>query len=114
MIPWFEPLMTGGEADAVKAVLESGYLNDGPVTREFEQKVAAICERRFGVAVCNGTSAIALSLMACDIPAGSDVIVPAFTFIATANAVRLGRMQCGSGGYRAWKLLPISCNRGRS
>ena len=45
MIPWFEPVMTGGEADAVKAVLESGYLNDGPVTRKFEQEVAAISGR---------------------------------------------------------------------
>ncbi len=87
MIDWFKPEMTGRELFAVQDVLESGYWNDGPVTRRFEEEIAAISGRLYGVAVCNGTSAISLSLMACDV--SGDVIVPALTFIATANAARL-------------------------
>lgn len=81
--------MTGREAEAVRNVLSSGYINDGPVTREFERQIAGRCGRQFGVAVPNGTSAIALALMALGARPGDDVIVPDFTYIATANAVRL-------------------------
>ncbi len=87
MIEWFKPAMTGDEAEAIEVVLQSGYLNDGPVTIRFENEIAALCGRKFAVACCNGTSAITLALMACSI--SGDVIVPAFTFIATANAARL-------------------------
>lgn len=88
-IEWFSPGMTGKEADAVKAVLDSGYINDGPITAEFEKRVASLCGRQYGVAVPSGTTAIALSLIACGIGPGDDVIVPCFTYIATANAARL-------------------------
>lgn len=88
MIPWFTPRMTGGESDAIKTVLDSGFVNDGPVTTEFEQAVASIVKRKFAVAMPNGTLSIAAALMACN-AAGSDVIVPDLTYIATANAVKL-------------------------
>ena len=44
MIPWFEPVMTGGEVDAVKAVLESGYLNDGSGYAEI--RAGSRCDKR--------------------------------------------------------------------
>jgi perosamine synthetase len=89
MIPQYTPRMTGREAEAVKAVLDSGYINDGPVTAQFEQQFATYVGRKYGVAVPNCTSAIALALMACGAEPGDDVIVPDLTFIATANAARL-------------------------
>ncbi len=88
-LPWFEPQFGVAERDAVAAVFDSGYLNDGEVTRAFERAFAARLGVRHAVAVSNGTAAIALGLMAAGIGPGDEVLVPNFTFIATANAVRL-------------------------
>lgn len=92
-IPWFRPQMGDAEKLEVLKVLESNYINDGDVVRVFENKVANFLGVKHCVAVTNGTAAIALSLMALDIGPGDEVIVPDFTFIATANAVRLAGAQ---------------------
>jgi perosamine synthetase len=89
LIPWWEPRMTGRELDLVKAVLESNYLNDGAVTREFELAISARLGVRHAIAVTSGTMAIFLALAGQGIGAGDEVIVPDLTFIATANAVTL-------------------------
>ncbi len=88
-IEWFYPQMAGTEEQRIIAVLRSGFVNDGPVTREFEARIAELVEVRHCVAVTSGTVAIALALMAAGVEAGDEVLVPDFTFIATANAVRL-------------------------
>ncbi len=88
-IEWFAPRMTGKEGQYLDEVIRSNFLNDGELTRRFEEKIAHFCGRKFAVAVPNGTLAIAAALMACGASAGDDVIVPDFTFIATANAARL-------------------------
>jgi len=73
----------------VVSVLQSNYINDGDVTREFENEMATFLNVNHCVAVTSGTLAISLALMALDIGFGDEVIVPDLTFIATANAVRL-------------------------
>lgn len=88
-IPWFAPEMTGEELGRIKAVLDTGFINDGPVTRKFEEEIARIAGTRHAVAVTSGTIAISCALMAAGIRPDDDVLVPNFTFIATANAVRL-------------------------
>ena len=88
-IAWFGPHLSGRELELVRGVLEREYVNDGPLTREFERKVAAFVGTRHAVAVTSGTAAIALALMAAGIGPGDEVLVPDLTFIATANAVRL-------------------------
>jgi perosamine synthetase len=88
-IPWFAPEMTGRELDLLKQVLDSGFVNDGPVTRRFESEIARIAGTRFAVAVTSGTTAISCALMAAGVGPGDEVMVPALTFVATANAVRL-------------------------
>jgi perosamine synthetase len=88
-IPWFEPAFTGGELRYLQDALNRNFLNDGPLTRQFEEKVAALCGVEHAVAVTSGTVAISVALMALDIGPGDEVIVPDLTFIATANAVRL-------------------------
>ncbi len=88
-IAWFGPHLTGREHDRLRDVLDRQYINDGPLAREFERRVAAYVGTRHAVAVSSGTAAIALSLMAAGIGAGDEVLVPDLTFIATANAVRL-------------------------
>ncbi len=88
-IAWFGPHLSGRELELLRGVLEREYVNDGPLTREFERKVAAFVGTRHAVAVTSGTMAIALALMAAGIGPGDEVLVPDLTFIATANAVRL-------------------------
>lgn len=70
---------------AVEAVLDSRRLtNDGPYVQEFERRVAELCERRYAVAVSSGTAALEIMLRAADIMGG--VLLPAWTFVATAHA----------------------------
>lgn len=88
-IPWFEPAITGGELRYLQGALDRNFLNDGPLTRQFEERVAALCGVEYAVAVTSGTIAIAVALMALEIGVGDEVIVPDLTFIATANAVKL-------------------------
>ena len=77
------------ELAEVRVVLESGALTMGPKVDEFEQLVAAACGVEHAVAVSNGTAALHLAVLALEIGEGDEVIVPAYTFPATANVVRL-------------------------
>ena len=88
-IPWWTPLLAGNEIDYLRRVVDANYLNDGNVTREFEERIADLVGAKYGIAVTSGTAAIFLSIAAFDIGPGDEVIVPDMTFIATANAVRL-------------------------
>lgn len=89
IIPWFHPEVGKAEKKYLFRVIDSQYLNDGDVTRSFENRIAKLLKVKHCVGVTNGTSAIALVLMALGITNKDEVIVPDLTFIATANAVRL-------------------------
>ena len=86
------PELGAAELDEVRAVLESGALTMGPKVEELEALVAAACGVEHAVAVSNGTAALHLAVLALGIGPGDEVIVPAYTFPATANAVEL----CGA------------------
>jgi perosamine synthetase len=88
-IAWFGPHLTGRELERLREVLDRQYVNDGPLAREFERRIATLVGTRHAVAVTSGTAAIALALMAAGIGRGCEVLVPDLTFAATANAVRL-------------------------
>ena len=77
------------ELAAVAAVLESGQLTMGPRVEEFEAELASACEVEHAVVVSSGTAALHLSVLALGIGPGDEVIVPAYTFPATANVVAL-------------------------
>jgi perosamine synthetase len=77
------------EADAVAAVLESGQLTMGPKVAELEAEVARACAVDHAVAVSSGTAALHLAVLALGIGEGDEVLVPAYTFPATANVVAL-------------------------
>ena len=79
-----------GEIDAAIArVLERGAYISGPDVAAFEAKLATFCGARFAISCGNGTDAIQLALMAKGIGRGDAVLVPDFTFTATAEAVAL-------------------------
>jgi perosamine synthetase len=90
-IPLYKPQNTIGEEvlDAIKKVLESGWLTMGPRTLEFERTFADYIECKYGVAANSCTSALYLALYGLGVKTGAAVVVPVNTFVATANVVRL-------------------------
>ncbi len=77
------------EAQAVAEVLESGTLTMGPKVEELEAELARACGVEHAVALSSGTAALHLAVLALDLGEGDEVIVPAYTFPATANVVAL-------------------------
>lgn len=76
---------------AVSSVCDSGRFLYGPEVTRLEQLVANICQTKHAVGCASGSDALLLALMALDIRPGDEIIVPSFTFFATASAVwRLG------------------------
>jgi perosamine synthetase len=86
-IPIAKPVIGSEEVEAVGEVLRSGFLTQGEAVRKFEEKFSEYLGAKSSVAVCNGTVALDLALKALHLPAGGEVVVPAFTFIASANSV---------------------------
>ena len=83
----FEPVIEDEEIESVIKVLKSKWLAHGPVVNEFEEKFAEYVGVDYAVAVCNGTVALTLALKAFDIGPGDEVLVPDYTFVATATSV---------------------------
>ncbi|WP_394698793.1 DegT/DnrJ/EryC1/StrS family aminotransferase [uncultured Methanoregula sp.] len=91
-IPIARPAIGQEEILAVTEVLESGMLAAGERVAQFEQKFADYCSTTHAIAINNGTAALHAALLAIDIGPGDEVIVPAFSFIATATTVSM----CGA------------------
>ena len=90
MIPAAKPIIGDEERAAVDRVLQSGMIAQGPEVKAFEEEFAQqLVGGRTCVAVNSGTSGLHLGLLAAGIGAGDEVIVPSFTFAATANSVAL-------------------------
>ncbi len=87
MIRIAQPIIGPEEEEAVLAALRSGQLAQGPLVARFEEAFASYLGVRHAVAVSSGTAALIVALRAHDIGAGDEVLVPTFTFAATANAV---------------------------
>jgi len=87
MIPYGKQYINDEDIQAVIQVLRSDWLTTGPKVKEFEEAFACQVEARHAVAVSNGTAALHAAVYALDIGPGDEVIVPAITFAATANAV---------------------------
>ena len=90
IIPVAKPLIGSEERKAVDRVMSTGMVAQGPEVAAFEKEFSEVLvPGAHSVAVNSGTSALHLGLLAAGIGAGDEVIVPAFTFAATANAVAL-------------------------
>src|ERR1700683_4510629 len=91
-IPINKPVIGDREKQAVMSVLDTGILTDasyagGKNVQDFEKKLASHVGAKHAIAVNSGTAALQTSLMAYNVKAGDEVIIPAFTFEATANVV---------------------------
>jgi dTDP-4-amino-4,6-dideoxygalactose transaminase len=98
MIPISRPQIGAEEREAVERVLDSGILAQGPQVAAFEEAFAKYVGVNEAAAVASGTEAIRLALLALDVGQGDEVVIPAFTFVATATAV----MMCGA--------TPVACD----
>jgi perosamine synthetase len=87
-IPLSSPDVTEAEIEAVAATLRSPQLSLGPRLTEFEATFTHLTGVEHAIAVSSGTAGLHLAMLALGIGAGDEVIVPSFTFIAAANAIR--------------------------
>jgi perosamine synthetase len=91
-IPLSNPDLRGNEANYALEAIQSGWIGTGPFIKRFEQEFARLSGARAAIACANGTVALHLALRALDLRPGDEVIVPSFTYVATANAVKF----CGA------------------
>ena len=87
LIPYGKQTVGGDDIASVAEVLGSDWLTTGPKVRLFEQALAGFCGVRHAVALSNGTAALHAVMAAIGIGPDDEVIVPAITFVATANSV---------------------------
>ena len=89
VIPLSEPAIIGNEWKYIKECLDTGWVSSvGSYVNRFEKMVAEYVGCKYGIAVVNGTSALHLSLLVCDVKSDDEVIVPTLTFVASANVVK--------------------------
>ncbi len=88
-IPIADPDLGEEEQRRVSEVIDSGVVADGPTVRTFEEEFASYCEADHGVATSNGTTALHAALHALGIGEGDRVVTSPFSFVASANAIRM-------------------------
>jgi len=98
MIPVFRPSLGKEEEEAVSKVLESGWIGNGPKTKEFERKFLSYIGGNYGVAVNSASAAIHVSIVSSKIKKGDEVITPSLTFVATNHPILMQ------------KAIPVFCD----
>ena len=88
-IPFSKPYFSQEELDALKGPIESGWVTQGIEVEKFEKSLSQLCSVEYAISVNSGTSALHLSLIAHNIGKGDEVICPSYSFIATANSIKL-------------------------
>lgn len=88
-IPLSEPVISGNEWKYIKECLDTGWVSSvGSYVTRFEEMTARYVGAKYAVAIVNGTSALHLSLIACEVQPDDEVIVPTLTFVAPANVIK--------------------------
>lgn len=102
-----EPVLNGNEEKYLSDCIKSGWISsEGPFVKTFEQNLATRLDRKFGVAVTNGTAAIDLAIEALGIGKGDEVILPTFTIISCVmQIVRSGATPIFvDSDYHTWNM----------
>lgn len=87
-IPVSEPDLNGNEKKYLNECIDSGWISsEGPFVERFERAFSSYVGRSFGIAVCNGSAALEVALLAMDFEEGDEVIVPSFTIISCISAI---------------------------
>jgi perosamine synthetase len=89
IVKQFRPFVGMEEYEAIKECFENNWITEGPKAKEFSDKLCDLIGCKYGVFANNGTLSIYLGLRAMGVGPGDEVIVPDFTFIASANAVEM-------------------------
>ena len=87
-IPLASPDLTGNELKYVSEAIRNNQLSFGTFIDQFESEFAKLCKSQAAIVCANGTCALHLALHSLGLGPGDEVIVPSFTYVATANAVR--------------------------
>lgn len=88
IIPVNEPLVGEREAEYVMECLRTGWISSaGRFIEQFEERWAAYCGRRYGVAMCNGTVVLEAAIACLELQPGDEVIMPSFTIVSCAQAI---------------------------
>src|SRR3989338_6745527 len=87
LIPYSRQSLDLLDLEAVKSVLLSDWITQGPRVTEFEERFAYYCGAKYAVAVSSGTAALHLAALVCKLEKGDEVITSPITFLATANAI---------------------------
>lgn len=87
MIPVFSPNLDQREINAVGQVLKSGWIGNGPKTKEFEKEFLKFIKAKYGIALNSASAALHLALVSLRIDKGDEVITPSFTFVATNHPI---------------------------
>ena len=112
-IPFFKPWLTDVDKKNVKKIMNQQRLTNGPTLKKFESKISDFIKTKYSLGVGSATHALHLSLRSIDISYGDEVIVPTFTFAATANSV----IYCGAKpiftdvDYETFNINPIEIQK---
>ena len=88
VIPLTEPELSDKEVKYLQKSIKDGWVSSaGPLVEKFEKKLLSFCNRKYAIATVNGTSALFIGIKSLNLPKGSLVVIPDWTFAATANAI---------------------------
>ena len=108
-IPVSSPSVGDNEVEYVTKALKSSWISSiSPSVKEFEEKFSHYSDTKYGVTTNSGTTALHLALAALNVNAESEVIIPSFTMIATANAIEYqrGKIQLVDADPETWNIDP--------
>lgn len=88
MIPVNTPLLSGNEKKYLIECIETGWISsEGPFIRKFEEEFSQYVDRKYGIAVSNGSAALDIAIRALDLGEGDEVIAPTFTIISPIQSI---------------------------